>query len=312
MAEVRVTAGAGLSEGLDDADDPMPWHGGERVLAEAMIPPASRLIGQTLTQAGFRFQTNCIVLGVQRRSRMLRTRLTDIRLQAGDVLLVQGHPDDVDGLRGSIDVVLLEWSAKALPARHHAKSAAVILAAVVLAAASGLAPIVIAGLTGAAAMVALGVLNIRQAFRAVDTKILTMIPAALAMGAAMHVTGGAHFVASSVIGVFDGAGPWTVLSMFFITMVVLTNIISSKAMAVLFTPIAVDLAQSMGVPIEAFAVAVVFASNCSFASPIGYQTNLLVMAPGHYKFTDFARAGVPLILLIWAAFSLFVPWWYGF
>ena len=99
--------------------------------------------------------------------------------------------------------------------------------------------------------------------------------------------------------------------MFFITMVVLTNIISSKAMAVLFTPIAVDLAQSMGVPIEAFAVAVVFASNCSFASPIGYQTNLLVMAPGHYKFTDFARAGVPLILLIWAAFSLFVPWWYG-
>jgi di/tricarboxylate transporter len=316
VAEVRVTAGAALSAGqpagVEDADDPMPWHGGERVLAEAMIPPASRLIGQTLTRAGFRFQTNCIVLGVQRRSRMLRTRLTDIRLQAGDVLLVQGHPDDVNGLRGSIDVVLIEWSAKALPAHYHAKSAAVILAAVVLAAASGLAPIVIAGLTGAAAMVALGVLNIRQAFRAVDTKILTMIPAALAMGAAMHVTGGAHFVASTVIGLFDGAGSWTVLSIFFITMVVLTNIISSKAMAVLFTPIAVDLAQSMGVPVEAFAVAVVFASNCSFASPIGYQTNLLVMAPGHYKFTDFARAGVPLILLIWAAFSLFVPWWYGF
>lgn len=317
--EVRLTAGweALRAEGEAPAEteaeeiDEKPWHGGDRVLAEAMIPPASRMIGQTLPQAGFRFRTNCIVLGVQRRSRMIRARMTDIRLQAGDVLLVQGKPDDVEALRGSPDVLLIEWSAAELPAHHHARRSAVILLAVVGLAASGLMPIVIAGLSGAAAMVALGVLNIRQAFRAVDTKILTMIPAALAMGAAMHVTGGAHFVASNVIGMFDGAGAWTVLSMFFITMVVLTNIISSKAMAVLFTPIAVDLAVSMGVPVEAFAVAVVFASNCSFASPIGYQTNLLVMAPGHYKFMDFPRAGIPLILLVWAAFSLFVPWFYG-
>jgi di/tricarboxylate transporter len=315
---VRITAGGegeeidvALQEG-DDGSGEMPWHGGERVLAEAMIPPASRIIGQTLPQAGFRYKTNCIVLGVQRRSRMIRSRMTDIRLQAGDVLLVQGAPQDVDALRGSQDVLLIEWSASELPAHHHAKSAALILAGVVLTAASGLAPIVIAGLTGAAAMVALNVLNIRQAFRAVDTKILTMIPAALAMGAALHVTGGAHLVASAVLGLFDGAGPWAMLSIFFITMVVLTNIISSKAMAVLFTPIAVDLALSLGVPVEAFAVAVVFASNCSFASPIGYQTNLLVMAPGHYKFADFARAGVPLILLMWVAFSVIMPWFYGF
>lgn len=306
-----LAAGEAHAETEAEEVDEKPWHGGDRVLAEAMIPPASRMIGQTLPQAGFRFKTNCIVLGVQRRSRMIRARMTDIRLQAGDVLLVQGKPDDVEALRGSPDVLLIEWSAAELPAHHHAKRSALILLAVVGLAASGLMPIVIAGLSGAAAMVALGVLNIRQAFRAVDTKILTMIPAALAMGAAMHVTGGAHFVASNVIGLFHGAGPWTVLSMFFITMVVLTNIISSKAMAVLFTPIAVDLAVSMGVSVEAFAVAVVFASNCSFASPIGYQTNLLVMAPGHYKFTDFARAGIPLILLIWAAFSLFVPWFYG-
>lgn len=314
--EVHVTAGAEygaavVSEEADGGED-MPWHGGERVLAEAMVPPASRMIGQALPQAGFRFKTNCIVLGVQRRSRMIRARLTDIRLQAGDVLLVQGKPDDVNALRGNQDVVLIEWSASELPASHHAKHAAFILLGVVLAAASGLMPIVIAGLTGAAAMVGMGVLNIRQAFRSVDTKILTMIPAALAMGAAMHATGGAHFVASAVMGTFVGAGPWAVLSIFFITLVILTNVISSQALAVLFTPIAVDLAISLNAPVEAFAVAVVFAANCSFASPIGYQTNLLVMAPGHYKFSDFARAGVPLILLIWAAFSLFVPWYYGF
>ncbi|MFC1674050.1 SLC13 family permease [Pseudomonadota bacterium] len=307
---VPITAGAD-GEVQEDGED-KPWHGGERVLAEVMIPPASRMIGQTLTLAGFRFKTRCIVLGVQRRSRMIRARLTDIRLQAGDVLLVQGAPDDVHALRGNQDVLLIEWSAAELPAHHYAKWAGLVLLGVVLASASGLVPIVIAGLSGAAAMVGVGVLNIRQAFRAVDTKILTMIPAALAMGAAMHVTGGAHFIAENVIGMFEGAGTWTVLSIFFITMVILTNIISSKAMAVLFTPIAVDLAISLGAPVEAFAVAVVFAANCSFASPIGYQTNLLVMAPGHYKFADFARAGVPLILIIWAVFSVFVPWFYGF
>jgi len=312
---VRVTAGGfteiDASELREPDEDGMPWHGGERVLAEAMIPPASRIIGQTLPQVGFRFKTHCIVLGVQRRSRMIRTRMTEIRLQAGDVLLVQGSPDDVQALRTNQDVLLIEWSAAELPAHHHAKRAATVLLGVVVAAATGLVPIVIAGLTGAAAMVGLGVLNIRQAFRAVDTKILTMIPAALAMGAAMHATGGAHFVAGAVMGLFQGAGPWAVLSIFFITMVILTNVISSKAMAVLFTPIAVDLAISINAPVEAFAVAVVFAANCSFASPIGYQTNLLVMAPGHYRFIDFARAGVPLILLMWAVFSVFVPWWYG-
>lgn len=306
--EMAESEGDELGEG-DDAN--MPWHGGDRVLVEAMIPPASRIIGQTLPQVGFRFKTHCIVLGVQRRSRMIRTRLTEIRLQAGDVLLVQGRPSDVQALRTNQDVLLIEWSVSELPAHHHARRAGLVLFGVVAASATGLMPIVIAGLSGAAAMVGLGVLNIRQAFRAVDTKILTMIPAALAMGAAMHATGGAHFVAEGVMGVFEGMGPWVILSMFFITMVVLTNVISSKAMAVLFTPIAVDLAVSINVPIEAFAVAVVFAANCSFASPIGYQTNLLVMAPGHYKFVDFARAGIPLILLMWAVFSFFIPWWYG-
>lgn len=293
-------------------EEVIPWHGGERVLAEAMIPPASRLLGQTLNQAGFRARTRCIALGVQRRSRMIRAKLTHIYLQAGDVLLVQGRPEDVETLRGDQDVLLMEWSAAPLPAHHRARAAGLIMFAVVAAAVTGLVPIVVAGLTGVAAMVAFDVLNIRQAFRAVDTNILTMIPAALAMGAAMHVTGGAHFIAANVIGLFHGAGTWTVLSVLFIVMVALTNVISSKAMAVLFTPIAVDLAHSLGAPVEAFAVAVVFAANCSFASPVGYQTNLLVMAPGHYKFGDFARFGLPLILLIWAVFSLFVPWYYGF
>jgi di/tricarboxylate transporter len=101
------------------------------------------------------------------------------------------------------------------------------------------------------------------------------------------------------------------LSAFFLLLALLSNVLSTKATAVLFTPIAVDLARVLGVPVEPFAVAVIFASNCSFASPIGYQTNLVVMTPGNYRFMDFVRVGTPLILLVWIVFTLFAPWYYG-
>ena len=101
------------------------------------------------------------------------------------------------------------------------------------------------------------------------------------------------------------------LSIFFLLVAVTANIISTKTCAVLFTPIAVDIAVEIGASPSMFALAVVFAANCSFASPLGYQTNLLVMAPGHYRFLDFARAGLPLILILWITFSLFAPWYYG-
>ena len=114
-----------------------------------------------------------------------------------------------------------------------------------------------------------------------------------------------------MLQVFGGFSVGVVLSAFFLLVAVLSNILSTKATAVLFTPIAVGVAHAVNTPVEPFAVAVVFAANCSFASPVGYQTNLLVMGPGHYRFMDFVRAGVPLILLLWIVFSLFGPWYYG-
>jgi di/tricarboxylate transporter len=114
-----------------------------------------------------------------------------------------------------------------------------------------------------------------------------------------------------MLQVFGGFSVGVVLSAFFLLVAVLSNILSTKATAVLFTPIAVGVAHAVNTPVEPFAVAVVFAANCSFASPVGYQTNLLVMGPGHYRFMDFVRAGVPLILLLWIVFSLFGPWYFG-
>ncbi len=288
-----------------------PWTMGDRVLAEVMVAPASRMNGYTLRQIGFRHKYRTVVLAVQRHARMLRTPVTEIRLEEGDVLLVQGQPEDVERLRANRDVVLLEWSQAELPALDHARRATLIFAGVVFFAATGLLPVVIAALGGAVAMVALGVLSIQHAVRSLDTKIFTMIPAALAMGLAMQETGGAAYLAQNMIDALFGAPPWVVLSAFFLLVAALSNVISAKAAAVLFTPIAVGVARELGVPVEAFAVAVVFAANCAVATPIGYQTSLLVMGPGHYTFADFARAGVPLVIILWLAFTLFAPWYYG-
>ena len=285
------------------------WLEGGQALAEVMVAPG--LAGLTLPQIGFRYKTHCIVLGLQRRSRMVRERITGIRLRAGDVLLVQGQPDDIAALKRFRDVVLLEWSAEELPVLDHAKRATLIFITVLALAASGVVPIVVAALTGAAAMVVVGVLNVRQAFQAVDPKIVTTIGAALALGVTLQETGGARYIAQGLLTTLGDAGPATILSLFFLLVAGLSNIISTKTAAVLFTPIAVDLAVAVGVEPQVFAVAVVFAANCSFASPLGYQTNLLVMGPGHYKFIDFVRAGTPLIVLMWIVFSLFAPWYYG-
>ncbi|MCH9020511.1 MAG: SLC13 family permease [Proteobacteria bacterium] len=297
--------------GMLHLDDGQATGTAEQTLAEAMITPTSRLIGQTLAQAHFRDTHHCRVLGIRRRSRMLRAQVTQIYLEAGDVLLVLGQPDGVRALRADPDILLMEWSATELPVLHYSRRAALIFLAVVAAAASGLAPVVIAAISGAALMVASGVLNMRQAAHTLDRNIVMMIATALALGAALQETGGAMFLAESMIDALGDAAPAVVLSAFFLLVAVLSNVLSTKTCAVLFTPIAVSIARGLGVDPMAFAVAVVFAANCSFASPIGYQTNLLVMTPGGYRFVDFVRVGSPLIVLMWITFSLFAPWYFG-
>jgi di/tricarboxylate transporter len=283
----------------------------ELVLAEAMIKPASRMIGQTLDLTNFPARSRCTVLGIQRRARMLRTRLHELRLEPGDVLLLFGRQSSMERLRADPDVLLMEWSASEMPLVAKAPVAAAIFAAVVLPAALDLVPIVITALLGVFALVATGCLNIRQAARAVDRQIVLIIASALALGSALQATGGAAYLAGLVLWVMEGAPPSAVLSALFLLVAALTNVLTNNAAAVLFTPIAVNVAASLEADVFPFALAVAFGASCSFATPIGYQTNLLVMGPGHYRFKDFVLSGTPLVFLVWLAFSLFVPWYYG-
>lgn len=280
-------------------------------MAETVIAPGSRLIGRSIEQSSLRAETNCIVLGLQRKSRMMRKALGEIRLEAGDVLLIVGTHDAIRSLRSHRDLLLLEWSRADLPVTQRSQSALLIFAITIASAAVGLLPIAIAALLGAMAMIGLGCINVHQAARAIDRKVFLLIGAAFAMAEALQYTGGAHFIASGMVSNLAPFGPAVVVSAFFLLTAILTNFLSNHATAALLAPIAVETAASMGVDPAPFVYALIFALNCCFATPIAYQTNLIVMTPGHYQFSDFVKAGLPLIVLLWLAYSVFAPFYFG-
>lgn len=293
------------AETLDDAE---AARTAELSLGEIMVRPASRLVGLTLELTNFEARNRVRVVGIQRRARMLRARMKTIRLDAGDVLLVRGPVDAVRQLVTDPDVVLLGGSTDNLPRHDRVPAAAAIFAGIILPPALGLLPIVITALAGVVALLVTGCVNIRQAARALDGGVYLTIAAAIALGTALEATGGAMLVAGFLAHIAGENAPAIALSVLFLTVATFTNLLSNNACAVLFTPIAVSLAQQLGAPVLPFALAVAFAANCSFATPFGYQTNLLVMAPGNYRFGDFPRAGIPLTLVLWLTFSLVMPW----
>ena len=282
-----------------------------RILAEVMITPASRMVDMTIEQVGFHRQFGTIVLGIQRRARVVRRRLGRIRLEAGDVLLVAGSQGAVNDMRDNPDVIVLSGSKRELPIPKKAPVAGFIFLGTVLAASTGIMSIAVAALTGAVLLIATGCLNIRQATRAIDRKIILLVGSMLALGVALQATGGAQFIADQLLLLPFADNPLYMVATLFILVAISTNILSNNACAILFTPIAVNMAINLGVDPFIFAVAVIMAANCSFASPIGYKTNLLVMGPGHYRFRDFMKAGVPLVLILWVTYIFIAKFYFN-
>lgn len=296
---------------IADEEDGSVQRSTQLTLVEAIVAPGSRLIGRSIAQIGFHAQTDCVILGIERRSRMIRTQMNTIRLEAGDVLLILGDINHVRALRADRDILLLEWSMQGLPDQRNARIAASIFAAVVTLTATGLVPIAVSAMAGATGMVASGCLNVRQAARALDRRIYLLIGASLAMAAALERTGGAAFIGEGLAASAGSFGSVALISAFFILCAALTNVLSNNATAVLFTPIAVSAAHQLGIDEHILVLTVIFGSNCSFATPVAYQTNLLVMTPGHYKFRDFLVVGGPLIILLWMVYTAVAPIYFG-
>lgn len=302
----------GSDKGDSAEDTPeSPRPGPDYHLVEAVIAPGSRFAGRTIQLSGIRARFGVSVFGVQRKSRMARMPLSEIRLEPGDTLLLGGNLQQVMQLRGDHDLLLLEHSAEPVPQSRKAVIAISIFLAIILLSAFEILPIVVSAISGAALMLAFGCLTIYQAARAFDRQVFLLVGSSIAMATALQSTGGAALIADTTVSLLDGAPVPVVLSVLFLVMAITTNILSNNATAVLFMPIALGVAARLGASSEAFVAAVIFAANASFATPIGYQTNLLVMGPGHYSFRDYLRVGVPLVLIIWITFSLIAPWYYG-
>lgn len=289
-----------------------------RVLAEIMITPASRMIDMSLDHANFQKQHGVVVLGIQRRAKVVRRRLGRIRLESGDVLLIAGNRATVNSMRDSTDFIVLSGSKRDLPILGKTPLALGIFMLTIGLAAANIISIPVAAIAGSAGMIATGCLNIRQATRAIDRKIFLLVGSMLALGVILEASGAARYIAELVLSLPFADTPLSILAIMFLLVAFATNVLSNNACAILFTPIAMNLAGSIEAPANLpidiatlFAITVIFAANCSFASPIGYQTNLLVMGPGHYRFRDFIKGGLPLVLILWVTFIMIAKFYYG-
>lgn len=278
-----------------------------QVITEAMVTPSSSLVGNTIENISFRYRYGCIVIGLERKSKIITTNIGELPLEPGDTLLIQGDKKSIKALRTKSDLLPMEWTTSEIQNNNIAKISIFIFLSVVLLGAFEVLPLVVASLIGVVSMITFKVLSVRQVLRSVDNNLLLLIVTSLALGKVIQVTGAANFLSEWLLIVLDDSSPLTILLCFYALVSLTTNFISNNACAVLFTPIAIDIAEKLNVDPKIFAIALIFSVNTSFATPLAYQTNLLVMGPGHYKFIDYVKFGLPLTFICWIVFFLIFP-----
>ena len=276
-------------------------------LVEALIPPRSNLVGRTLRASDFLRRYQSTVLAIQRRGKALRERLMDIHLEDGDTLLLQGNKKCVERLLKSSDLIVTSELTELYIRKDRAIIALAMLVTVVALAALNIVPIFVATLIGAVGVVLGRCITIEEAYRAIDWRVIFLLVGILPLGLALEQNGAAIWLASAVMGHMVNYGPLIVLAALYLITAVLTESMSNIAAAGILAPIGISLAVAMGVDPRPFLVAITFAASTSFATPVGYQTNTMIYAPGGYRFTDFTRVGGPLNLIFWGLAVLLIP-----
>lgn len=285
----------------------------EQQLAEIVITGDSPLHHRLLTDVSLASSLGLFPLAVYRARAPGERGAAEpgsVRLRAGDVVLVQGTRMAIDAAKSGNRMLVVDGTTE-LPKVRRAKRALLVLSLVIAAAALGALPISVSALIGVGMMIVLGCLSWQDVGRSLPIAVIMLIVASLAMGKALVATGMAEYLAAGFVSAAGALPTPVILSAFILTMAVLTNVVSNNAAAVIGTPIAIATAQQLGADPLPFALAVLFGANMSFATPFGYQTNLLILSTGGYRFADFLRAGVPLIVILWLGFSIVLPLWYG-
>ena len=298
----------------DDAAAPPPAEPAlpAAVVAQMIVTAGSPLEGRSVRQERLAERFGFIVVGVRttaQRASWQREGLTDRLVRVGDVLLVQGDADAMrKAQRDGLGLLLDERFT--VTRQDKAGIAIVVMAAVVMLAATKTLPIAIAALSGALLLLLTRCLSWEDITRSLSAKVILLVAASLALGDALAVTGSTAWLAQGLAAQTGALSPAWLAALLMGLMGLLTNFVSNNAAAAIGTPLAVSLAQTLGVPPEPFVLAVLFGCNLCYLTPMGYQTNLLVMNAGGYRFSDFVRVGTPLFLIMWAALSFLLAWRY--
>lgn len=275
----------------------------EMTLFELMVAPESPLIGLTCKDIGLRNEFDVSIFALQRSGRHHQREISDVKLRMGDILLVRGSMDSLQKLRKSESFILLEGVHDEVVERHKAPVAIAMIGVIVLLASFGIRPISVLAVAGVAVVLLTRLLSPREVYRSVDWPILVLIAGMIALGDAMDETGALALAA----GVFEHLGSYGALWALYFTTAALSLLIMNKPAAVLAAPLAIILAGKLGVEPKPFIMAVAFAASTALATPMGYQTNLLVYGPGGYSFKDFLKFGLPLNLSVGVIVCLLIP-----
>ncbi len=277
----------------------------DQVLAEILVTGGSILHNRSIKQARIAERFNVLVLAIHRlhrSSQQITKKLSKMKLHRGDILLVQVSRENLHLIKEDTKLLVLD-NVTDYVSSSKGKLAILTMLGVVGLAATGILPIAVSALAGVAAMLLSGCLGWRDIGKALSAQVILVIVVSLALGRALTDTGGTDFLANSFIGVTHGMSTVMILSSLLFLMALITNVVSNTTSAIIGTPVAITIAQHLGVPLEPFILAVLFGANMSYATPIGYQTNLLIYSAGGYKFTDFLRFGVPFTLVVGFGFS---------
>jgi di/tricarboxylate transporter len=284
---------------------------GEEKVAEVLILSNSRLIGSTLKDLRFRQRYNATVLGIRRGEELIRDRLGKVPLRFGDLLLVQGPKESFIGLQTTRELLVLEEKNLENLRQNKAWIALAIILGVIVVAALDWLPILVTSLIGIVLMVVTGCLKPGEIYGAVRWDIIFLLAGLIPLGIAMENSGTSQWLAAKLVAVGGNFSGYWVLTFFYLITSFLTEILSNSAAVVLMIPVAVQVAKTLSLNPTAFMFAVTFAASNSYLTPIGYQTNTMVYAPGGYKFLDFTRVGLPLNLILTIITPLLIIWLYG-
>jgi di/tricarboxylate transporter len=312
LKEYEQLLGATLYDPSDlqhPVDDEHPLQKGDQRLVQVVVTEDSLVSRTTLQRLRFTDVYGVAMLALHRPSGAKAVQPKDVYetvLQVGDVLLVQGNEERLKELREYTGLLMLDETIM-LPRSRKAPIAIAVIVAVVAAAATQVVPISIGALVGVTLLVATGCLNWQEARGALSSKVVLLVAASLALGQALNFTGGIEFLATGFLHLVAGLPPQWIASLLMLLMALITNFVSNNAAAAVGTPIAIQIASGLGTAPEPFVLAILFGANLCYVTPMGYQTNLLVMSAAGYRFADFVRGGLPLLVIMWVSLSLLVP-----